>query len=109
MKEINKFITEGFVSKINENIDDLPEVETLEDGLYEGKLNGYCFIYEDKQYKSPIGILSMFPCPFNLEIKENKVVRAGDPANMFDYSYESHKGMTDEEFNRFIDVCNGKI
>ena len=47
MKEINKFITEGFVSKINENIDDLPEVETLEDGLYEGKLNGYCFIYEN--------------------------------------------------------------
>lgn len=90
MKNINEFITESFVSHINENIDDLIKIETLKDGLYEGKLNGYCFYYEDKQYKSPIGILSMFPVPFNIEIKENKVIRCGEPKSMFDYKYENN-------------------
>ena len=88
MKNISEFIVENACEKINEGIEDLPKVETLEDGLYEGKLNGYCFYYEDKQYKSPIGILSMFPCPFNLEICEGKVVKAGQPNKMFDYLYE---------------------
>lgn len=88
MKNISEFIVENVCDQINEGIEDLPKVETLEDGLYEGKLNGYCFYFEDKQYKSPIGILSMFPCPFNLEIKEGKVIKAGQPNKMFDYKYE---------------------
>lgn len=87
MKPINTYINE---SKCNQ-VDDLPKIETLEDGLYEGKLNGYCFYYENKEYKSPIGILSMFPTTFYIEIKENKVIRAGGPNKdqMFDYKYEN--------------------
>lgn len=92
MKNLEEFIIESEQQK--PYIDTLPLVETLSDGLYEGQLNGYCFTYENKDYKSPIGILSIFPSPFNLEIKEGKVIRAGAPFKMFDYVYEENKDMT---------------
>ena len=92
MKNLNEYIIESEQQK--PYIDTLPLVETLPNGLYEGQLNGYCFTYENKNYKSPIGILSIFPSPFNLEIQEGKVIRAGEPLKMFDYVYEENKETT---------------
>ncbi len=82
MKHLNEFINESL-------IEDLPKIESLEDGIYTGLLSGNCFTFEGNKYYSPVGILAVAPgAEYSFEIKEGKVIKHGDKENMVDYKYE---------------------
>lgn len=52
--------------------DTYPNVNTLPDGEYQGKLAAHTFEYNGNFYKTEIGIKTMFPQPWTITIKDGK-------------------------------------
>lgn len=53
---------------------DLPPVESLGDGVYEGALWGSCFVYNGKKYLCKEGLLNLFPNMVKITVKDGSVV-----------------------------------
>ena len=65
------------ISKINEtnvydNFLNLPPVESLGDGVYEGAIVGHCFSHNGNKYFCKMGIKNLYPCKINVIIENGE-------------------------------------
>lgn len=68
----NKTMTH--ILRINEsNTSNLPPVESLGDGEFEGALWGSVFAYNGNKYQCKDGLLNLYPCKVKLTIKDDKM------------------------------------
>lgn len=61
---------------LNESVKEpeLPSIESLGDGVYEGALWGSVFAYNGKKYLCKSGLLNLFPCIVEIAIKDGKMI-----------------------------------
>lgn len=78
----NKTMTH--ILRINEsNTPNLPPVESLGDGEFEGALWGSVFAYNGNKYLCKNGLLNLYPNKVKLTIKDGNVVVPFEPVDKF--------------------------
>lgn len=74
------------ILRINEsNTPNLPPVESLGDGEFEGALWGSVFFYNGNKYQCKDGFLNLYPYKVKLIIKDGKVVVPFEPVDKFQH------------------------
>ena len=68
ISELNESLQNKYDNPLN-----LPPVESLGDGVFEGALWGQCFAHEGKKYFCKTGTLNIFPYKVSVVIKNGEV------------------------------------
>ena len=73
MKKLSNYISSK-IDESNSSDNFYVNIESLEDGVYQGQIAGAVFNMNDTLYLCPFGVRRSTPIPCTIEIKNNKVV-----------------------------------
>ncbi len=69
LKKFKHIVLENTNKSKKIDLDSLPSVIELGDGVYKGMIKGHVFTYNGEKYKTSIGLKNMFPQPWSIQIK----------------------------------------